>query len=150
MKLRLVDLLKPIDDVEFPNGTTHTPIAWQAAEHELWRQATIGGGGIGPVLQIVKACYPTATEADLDSCVTDDGSLLIAMAAHAGRKVEWVREALKNVDAVGGETAALPPQPSTPPSSPKTNGNTSSPKSRKRSAKTGGTSTTANPTASPT
>lgn len=147
MTIRLADLLKPLDDVEFPNGSKHQPIAWGPTEYELWRQATTGGG-VKHVLQIVKTCYPTATDADLDSCVTDDGSLLIAMAAHAGRKVEWVRDALKNFDAAA--VAGTPAPASTTPSSPKTNGSTSSPRLRKRSGKTGSPSTTASPTASPT
>ena len=148
--LRLADLEKELDDVEFPNGAVHKPVPFGKDEYRLWRDLQTEADAMTRgkmLLQIVTACYPKATADDLDSCTP---KMLIAMAAHAGRKIEQIRDALKNVGAVEEAGANPPPAPPTTPSSPKTSGNTSSPKSRKRSAKTGGPSTSADLTASPT
>jgi hypothetical protein len=154
MTLRLLDLEAPLDDVELPNGTKHQPIPFGPKEYHLWREiprepdAETRGHML---LSIVKACYPTLTEAEILECCTE--KMLIAMAAHAGRKIDQIRDALKNVDA--GETAEATPTPplaaetAAAPSSPKTSGATSSRKSRGRSDKTGGKSTTASPTGDP-
>jgi hypothetical protein len=138
--------------VEFPNGAKHQPVPFGAAEYRLWRdiQTEPDAESRGMMLmQIVRACYPTAAPDDLESCTP---KMLIALAAHAGRKIDQVRDALKNVDT--GEAATTEPPPevaeATAPSSPKMSGATSSPKSRGRSGKTGGKSTTASPTGSPT
>jgi hypothetical protein len=151
MSFRLSDIRKPLEDVVFPNGAKHVPVPWGPAEYELWRDAqeATDQREVGAmVLKIVTASYPTATEYDLDSCLDEDGTTLIALAAYAGRKIEQVRTALKNV-AAAGEVASPPPsQATTTPSSRKTSGATSSRKSRARSAKTGGTPTTASLTAS--
>ncbi len=150
MTLRLSDLRKPLEDVEFPNGARHVPVPWGATEYELWRDAqeSTDQRAVGAmILKIVVACYPNATPFDLDSCIDEDGTTLIALAAYAGRKIEQVRTALKNVVAVAAsEPVAPPPQATTPPSSLKTNGVTSASKSRKRSAKISGASTTASHT----
>jgi hypothetical protein len=151
MTLRLLDLEAPLDDVLFPNGTKHQPVPFGAKEYHAWRaiQTETDALARGTMLmQIVSACYPTATADDLESCTP---KMLIALAAHAGRKIDQVRDALKNVDAVGAEAATEPP-PSVEaaPSSQRMSGGTSSSKSRARSGKTRGTSTTASPTGSPT
>jgi hypothetical protein len=154
MTLRLLDLEAPLDDVLFPNGTKHQPVPFGAKEYHAWRaiQTETDALARGTMLmQIVAACYPTATADDLESCTP---KMLIALAAHAGRKIDQIRDALKNVDA--GETAEATPTPplaaetAAAPSSPKTSGGSSSSKSRARSGKTRGTSTTASPTGSPT
>ena len=149
MTLRLVDLEAPLDDVEFPNGARHVPVPFGPTEYKLWRELPdepdAQTRGV-MLMQIVAACYPTATPDDIDSCTP---KMLIAMAAHAGRKIDQVRDALKNVVAAPA-SASRAPEPTMAPSSPKTSGATSSRKSRARSAKTGGASTTAVPTASPT
>jgi hypothetical protein len=153
MTLRLLDLEAPLDDVEFPTGAKHHPVPFGSTEYRLWRELPNETDAMkrGTMLmQIVAACYPTATPDDIDSCTP---RMLIAMAAHAGRKIDQIRDALKNVDAVGEAAATpphLPPQEATAPSSPKTSGATSSRKSRARSEGTGGTSTTVDHTASPT
>jgi hypothetical protein len=151
MTLRLTDLEAPLDDVEFPNGAKHVPVPFGPTEYRLWRELP---GEPDPMkrgtmlMQIVTACYPTATVDDIDSCTP---TMLIAMAAHAGRKIDQIRDALKNVaGAVAAATTEPPPKEAATPSSPKMNGATSSRKSRARSAKTGGASTTASHTASPT
>jgi len=150
MTLRLLDLEAPLDDVEFPNGAKHVPVPFGATEYKLWRdlqQETDALTRGQMLLQIITACYPNATEDDIGSCTP---KMLIAMAAHAGHKIEQVREALKNVGGVAAETAVAPPEATTnPPSSPKTSGSTSSRKLRKRSAETGGTPTIAEITGSP-
>lgn len=152
MSFRLSDIRKPLEDVEFPNGAKHVPVPWGPAEYELWRDAQTATDQreVGAmVLKIVIASYPTATEYDLDSCIDEDGTTLIALAAYAGRKIEQVRTALKNVVAAG-EVASPPPAKATaPPSSPRMSGSTSSRKSRGRSVKTGGTSTGAAHTVAP-
>lgn len=142
-RLRLVDIEAPLDEVEFPNGAVHTPTPFGPTEYRLWRdiQEETDAMARGRMLmQIVTACYPAATADDLDSCTP---KMLIAIAAHAGRKIEQVREALKNVEAV---EASATPQP--PPSSPKTSGSTSSRRSRARSGKRGAASRTAPPNSS--
>ena len=148
MTLRLIDLEAPLDDVEFPNGATHTPVPFGPTEYRLWRdiQTETDAGKRGAMcMQIIAACYPKATADDIDSCTP---KMLIAMAAHAGRKIDQIRDALKNVGGVElAETPPTPPPPTTP-SSPKMNGNTSASNSRKRSAKTSLTSTGAAHTAS--
>jgi len=147
--MRLVDIEGPLEEVEFPNGTKIIPVPFGPAEYKLWREMpseTENEKRGKMLLQIIHACYPTATVDDLDSCTP---KMLIAMAAHAGRKIDQIRDALKNVDmAAVGATPA--PVATTPPSSPTRSGNTSASKSRKRSARTSGTSTTASPTVSPT
>jgi hypothetical protein len=95
----------------------------------------------------VMACYPTATVDDIDSCTP---TMLIAMAAHAGRKIDQIRDALKNVAGAVAAAATEPPLAAAAPSSRRTSGASSSRKSRARSGKTGGRSTTASLTASPT
>ena len=151
MTLRLIDLESPLDDVEFPNGSKHQPVPFGPTEYKHWRELQTETDAMkrGTMLmQIVSACYPTATPDDIDACTP---RMLIAMAAHAGRKIDQVMDALKNADAVGAsEPAAPPPQASTMPSSPKMSGATSSRKSRARSGKTGGIPTGPAPTASPT
>jgi hypothetical protein len=153
MTLRLIDLESPLDDVEFPNGAKHQPVPFGAAEYRLWRdiQTEPDAESRGMMLmQIVRACYPTAVNDDLESCTP---KMLIALAAHAGRKIDQVRDALKNVGAVEAETTAAPlPEVAeeVAPSSPKMSGATSASSSRKRSGKTSGTTTTAGPTESPT
>jgi hypothetical protein len=99
-------------------------------------------------MAIVAACYPTATPDDLESCTP---KMLIALAAHAGRKIDQIRDALKNVDAGEAVTTEPPPEvvEAIAPSSPKMSGATSSRKSRGRSGKSGGASTTASPTGDP-
>jgi hypothetical protein len=153
MTLRLIDLEAPLDDVEFPNGAKHQPVPFGAAEYRLWRdiQTEPDAESRGMMLmQIVRACYPTAAPDDLESCTP---KMLIALAAHAGRKIDQVRDALKNVGA--GEAVTTEPPPGEVRvevalrSSPKTSGATSSRKSRARSGKTGGASTTASPTGDP-
>lgn len=149
MTLRLIDLEAPLDDVEFPNGATHVPVPFGPNEYRLWREMPTEPDAMTRgkmLLQIVTACYPKATVDDIDSCTP---KMLIAMAAHAGRKIEQIRDALKNVDvAAGVETAptTTEPPPATPPLSPKPSGSTSSRATRKRSGKTRGASTTASPT----
>ena len=150
MTLRLTDLEKPLDDVEFPNGEIHKPVPFGKEEYRLWRDLQTETDAMERgrmLLKIVTACYPKATVDDIDSCTP---KMLIAMAAHAGRKIEQIREALKNVDAVGTAesppTPSNPPQAATPPLSPKPSGSTSSRATRKRSGKTRGASTTASPT----
>jgi hypothetical protein len=150
MTLRLTDLEAPLDDVEFPNGAKHVPVPFGPTEYRLWRELP---GEPDPMkrgtmlMQIVTACYPTATVDDIDSCTP---TMLIAMAAHAGRKIDKIRDALKNVAGAVAAQESQPPLVTTPPSSRKTSGASSSRKSRARSAKTGGASTTASHTASPT
>jgi hypothetical protein len=153
MTLRLIDLEAPLDDVEFPNGAKHQPTPFGPNEYHLWRdiQTEPNAESRGMMLmQIVRACYPTAAADDLESCTP---KMLIALAAHAGRKIDQVRDALKNVDTVGAQEEAHPTPPPAvegiAPSSPKMSGATSSPKSRGRSGKTGGKSTTASRTESP-
>jgi hypothetical protein len=149
MTLRLLDLEAPLDDVELPNGTKHQPIPFGPKEYHLWREiprepdAETRGHML---LAIVKACYPTLTEEAILECCTE--KMLIAMAAHAGRKIDQIRDALKNGVVVGAETTAPLPAPAAAPSSPKMSGATSSRKSRARSGKTGSTPTTASLTAS--
>jgi hypothetical protein len=144
MTLRLIDLEAPLDDVEFPNGAKHQPTPFGPNEYHLWRdiQTEPNAESRGMMLmQIVRACYPTAAADDLESCTP---KMLIALAAHAGRKIDQVRDALKNGDAADKEPPEEEnPPPSlakhpTPPLSPKTSGATSSRKSRGRSGKTGG------------
>lgn len=152
MTLRLIDLEAPLDDVEFPNGAKHTPVPFGAAEYKLWReigQEPDAAKRGGMLLQIVRACYPTATAEDWDTCTP---KMLIAMAAHAGRKIDQIRDALKNVEAAAAMPSPPPPTGTspTPPSSPRTSGATSASSSRRRSAKTSGTPIGASPTASPT
>src|SRR5574338_966694 len=109
MTLRLLDLEAPLDDVEFPNGTKHVPVPFGAAEYKLWREiaSETDAETRGRMLfTIVRACYPTATDDDIDSCTP---KMLIAMAAHAGRKIDQIRDALKNVVPVEAEAAASPP-----------------------------------------
>jgi hypothetical protein len=151
MTLRLLDLEAPLDDVELPNGTKHQPIPFGPKEYHLWREiprepdAETRGHML---LAIVKACYPTLTEEAILECCTE--KMLIAMAAHAGRKIDQIRDALKNGVVVGAAATEPPPAAEeAAPSSPKTSGATSSPKSRARSGKTGGKSTTASPTGDP-
>lgn len=98
-------------------------------------------------LQIIRACYPKATDDDIDSCTPRQ---LIAMAAHAGHKIEQIRDALKNVGREEPKEVEVPATSPLPPSSPTTSGNTSASKSRRRSAGTSGTSSTVSPTANPT
>ncbi len=145
MTLRLNDIEAPLDDVEFPTGAVCVPVPFGAAEYKLWRELpheTDAQKRGEMLMAIVSACYPTATADDIDSCTP---KMLIAMAAHAGRKIDQIRDALKN--AGEAEASASPPPAATEaittPSSPRTSGATSSLKSRKRSAKTGGASTTA-------
>jgi hypothetical protein len=150
MTLRLTDLEAPLDDVEFPNGAKHVPVPFGPTEYRLWRELPSEPDPMkrGQMLMdIVMACYPTATVDDIDSCTP---TMLIAMAAHAGRKIDQIRDALKNVAGAVAAQESQPPQATTRPSSPKTSGATSSRKSRARSGKTGGASTTASLTASPT
>jgi len=147
MSLRLADLEAPLDDVVFPNGAKHQPVPFGPTEYRLWRDIQTETDALkrGTMLmQIVTACYPAATPDDLDSCTP---KMLIAMAAHAGRKIDQIRDALKNVN---GAAVAEAAPPTTPPSSPRTNGGTSSRNSRKRSVKTGGGSITANLIGNPT
>jgi hypothetical protein len=151
MTLRLIDLEAPLDDVEFPNGTKHQPVPFGPKEYHLWRDIQREADALArgtALMAIVAACYPTATPDDLESCTP---KMLIALAAHAGRKIDQVRDALKNVDAGEAVTTEPPPEvvEATAPSSPKTSGATSSRKSRARSGKTGGKSTTANRTGDP-
>jgi hypothetical protein len=152
MTLRLIDLEAPLDDVEFPNGAKHQPTPFGAAEYRLWRdiQTEPDAESRGMMLmQIVGACYPTAAPDDLESCTP---KMLIALAAHAGRKIDQVRDALKNVGAVEAEATAAPlpvVETAVAPSSPRTSGATSSRKSRGRSGKSGGASTTASRTDAP-
>jgi hypothetical protein len=152
MTLRLIDLEAPLDDVEFPNGTKHQPVPFGPNEYHLWRDIQREADALArgtALMAIVAACYPTATPDDLESCTP---KMLIALAAHAGRKIDQVRDALKNVGAVEAQEEPTPPAVETAaaPSSPRTSGATSSRKSRGRSGKTGGKSTTASPTGSPT
>jgi hypothetical protein len=145
MTLRLADLEAALDDVEFPNGSKHVPVPFGPTEYRLWRdiQSETDAHTRGTMLmQIVTACYPNATADDIDSCTP---KMLIAIAAHAGRKIEQVIDALKNVDAAAVAAEASPPSPSTP----KTSGSTSSRKSRGPSGKTGRISTGAAHTAAP-
>jgi hypothetical protein len=152
MTLRLIDLEAPLDDVEFPNGTKHQPVPFGPNEYHLWRDIQREADALArgtALMAIVAACYPTATPDDLESCTP---KMLIALAAHAGRKIDQVRDALKNVGAVEAETTAAPlPEVAeeVAPSSPKMSGATSSPKSRARSGKSGGVSTTASHTGAP-
>jgi hypothetical protein len=142
MTLRLTDLEAPLDDVEFPNGAKHVPVPFGPTEYRLWRELP---GEPDPMkrgtmlMQIVTACYPTATVDDIDSCTP---TMLIAMAAHAGRKIDKIRDALKNVAGAVAAQESQPPLVTTPPSSRRTSGASSSRKSRARSAKTGGASIT--------
>lgn len=143
MTLKLTDLEAPLDDVEFPNGAVRPATPFGATEYKLWRALATeqDAGQRGAMLmQIIRACYPTASDDDIDSCTP---KMLIAMAAHAGRKIDQIRDALKNVDVAAAVASQPSAAPVSPPSSPTTSGNTSSPKSRKRSGKTGGMSTTA-------
>jgi hypothetical protein len=152
MTLRLLDLEAPLDDVEFPNGTKHQPVPFGPTEYRVWRDSQKETDAVARgrmLMQIVRACYPTATDDDLDSCTP---KMLIAMVAHAGRRIEQVRDALKNGDGAvaAAATPVAPPEATTKaPSSPKTTGSTSSRKSRARSGKTGGTPTTPAPTDAP-
>jgi len=139
MTLRLADLEAPLDDVEFPNGAKHVPVPFGPTEYRLWRdiQKEPDAQKRGTMcFQIITACYPAATVEDIDSCTP---TMLIALAAHAGHKIEQIRDALKNVAAAA--TPESPPSPNNPPatvpSSPKTNGSTSSRKSRARSGNRG-------------
>jgi hypothetical protein len=154
--LRLLDLEAPLDDVEFPDGAKHQPVPFGPAEYKLWREQEqetndLRRGAIR--MTILRACYPTAKDEDFALCTS---VMLLGMLAHAARKINEVREALKNVGAAALEEPVKPLLPPTtetplatlPLSSPKTNGATSSRKSRKRSGKIGGTPTTAAHTAS--
>lgn len=148
MTLRLTDLEAPLEEVEFPNGAKHVPVPFGPNEYRLWRdiqQETDAMKRGHMLMQIVTACYPKATADDIDSCTP---KMLIAMAAHAGRKIEQIRDALKNVDGATQkpEEPEDPPPAAMAPLSPKTNGPTSSRSTRKRSGKTRGESTTASPT----
>jgi hypothetical protein len=150
MTLRLTDLEAPLDDVEFPNGAKHVPVPFGPTEYRLWRELPSEPDPMkrGQMLMdIVMACYPTATVDDIDSCTP---TMLIAMAAHAGRKIDQIRDALKNVAGAVAAAATEPPLAAAAPSSRRTSGASSSRKSRARSGKTGGRSTTASLTASPT
>ena len=154
MTLRLMDLEAPLDDVELPNGTKHVPVPFGPKEYQLWRdlaKETDARERGRIVMQIVRACYPTVTDDDLASCTP---RMWLAMAAHAGHRIEQVRDALKNVDAAALAEYQAPPEPAqattTPPSPRRKSGSTSSPRSPKRSAKTGGTPTGPGLTASPT
>lgn len=153
MTLRLVDIEAPLEDVEFPNGAKHVPVPFGPTEYRLWRevqQDTDNGTRGAKLMEIVRACYPKATDDDIDSC---SPKMLIALAAHAGRKIDQIRDALKNVDLAAASTPATPPAPDAPPattpSSPRTSGATSSPKSRARAGRSGGASTTVSHTAAP-
>jgi hypothetical protein len=153
MTLRLTDLEAPLDDVEFPNGTKHQPVPFGPKEYHLWRDIQREADALArgtALMAIVAACYPTATPDDLESCTP---KMLIALAAHAGRKIDQVRDALKNVDTVGAQEEAHPTPPPAAegiaPSSPRTSGATSASSSRKRSGKTSSTTTTASRTESP-
>lgn len=147
MTLRLSDLEAPLDDVEFPDGSVHTPIPFGPTEYKLWRELPNEADHLvrgQKVVQILRACYPTATDDNWGTCTE---RMVFALIGHAARKIDMVRDALKNAVAVAPAAEASPnPAAATPPSSPKTNGATSSRSTRKRSAKTGGASTTANPT----
>jgi hypothetical protein len=154
MTLRLLDLEAPLDDVDFPNGTNHVPVPFGPTEYRLWRdlQKETDALARGTMLmQIVRTCYPTATDDDIESCTA---KMLIAMAAHAGHRIEQVRAALKNADGAAKKPPEEePPAPVgaliRPPLSPKTSGASSSRKSRARSGRTGGTPTGPAPTAAP-
>jgi len=146
MTLRLVDLEAPLEDVEFPDGTTHQPVPFGAAEYKLWREqeqeTDIEKRGAMRIA-ILRACHPTATDENFLLCTP---VMLLALIAHAARKIDQVRAALKN--AVGRQEEA--PTPPTPPLSPTTSGATSSPTSPRKRARTGGASTTVSRTASHT
>lgn len=151
MTLRLLDLEAPLEDVEFPNGTKHQPVPFGPAEYKLWREIETETDaekrGLA-AFEIIRKCYPTATDDDLSTLTM---RMVVAIIAHAARKIEQVRDALKNVDAV---PAVATPAPSDPAaitrSFPKTNGGTSSSKSRARSGKTRGTLPSASLTGSRT
>lgn len=152
--MRLADLRKPLEEVEFLSGTKITPVPfgppeyalWREIEHEIKKGREAGSAQkIGDnCLTIIRACYPDVTDDDLVDC---DPEMLLALTAYPGAKIDMVRTALKNVAAVEPAPDTVPP--ATPPSSPTTSGSTSSPKSRKRSAKTGGERTTVSPTDAP-
>jgi hypothetical protein len=151
MTLRLIDLESPLEDVEFPNGAKHQPVPFGAKQYHQWRDIQTETDALARgtmLMQIVAACYPTATADDLESCTP---KMLIAMAAHAGRKIDQIRDALKNVDAEAVEASPPSPVPmeilpEVTHSSLTTSGATSSRSTRKRSGKTGGKRTTASPT----
>ena len=152
--LRLADLEAPLDDVEFPDGSVHKPVPFGPTEYRLWRelQKETDSHAVGRIaMQILRACYPTATDENFDTCTSTMG---LALMAHASRKIDQVRDALKNAGA-RQEPEDPPPAiaakipPTTPPSSPQTNGNTSSRRLRRKRGKTGGESTTVSPTDDP-
>jgi len=156
MTIRLIELEAPLEDVEFPNGTKHQPVPFGPTEYAIWRELeaqkkpTERTAGTR-LMQILKACYPTATEHDFGTCTP---RMLMALVAHAGRKIDQIRDALKNADAHRTDSEDPLPAPvgarrkPSPPSSPKTSGASSSRNSRSRSGKTGGTRTTASRTTS--
>ena len=152
MTLRLADLEAPLDDVEFPNGTKHQPVPFGPTEYKLWREAreeTDSAKQDAAMLRILRACYPTATDDDFNTCTV---RMFAAMIAHAMRRITTAQDAVKNDDGegTGGVAATLAPKPSpTTDSSPNPNGNTSSRSTRKRSGKTRGASVTASPTDGP-
>ena len=136
MTLRLVEIEGPLDDVEFPNGTKHVPVPFGPTEYQLWRDLPLEPDDAKRgrmLMDIILACYPTATIADIDTCTP---KMLFAMAAHAGHRIEQIREALKNVivlSAAGSpQDASKATPPDTTPSSPKMSGTSSSRKSRSR------------------
>jgi hypothetical protein len=156
MTLRLIDLEAPLEDVEFPNGTKHIPVPFGPTHYAKWREIQESKDSDErwkKLVEIAKACYPTANVYDWDSITS--ATMLIALVGHAGGRIDRVKEALKNVEALAATMKEKeekkeppddePPAPTTVnttlPLSPKTSGALSAPILPELSEETSGTTT---------
>ena len=84
MTIRLVDLEQAPEDVEFPNGTTHAVVPFDAVAYDLQEQIErTGDTALG--LQLLRRCVPTATDRDI---ATLTGWMSAAIIATARRQLD--------------------------------------------------------------
>jgi hypothetical protein len=108
MALRLLDMVAPLEPVEFPNGRTFAVRPLDADSWEMLRAVQESKDG-GKALALLKRVVPDASEEDFASLgIPHVGALL----SYAANQIDLTLAAIKNSS--GGAAADKPTPPSSP------------------------------------
>ncbi len=123
-KIKLVELERPLEDVELPDGTEHKVERFNGFTADLWSQwgekpEEVRQLDIQVLWEIASRCIPTASQEQIKGLTV---SQVVAVITVAAGNVEKVLASAKNGDA-GAPTPETPASsdpatPSAPPSSP--------------------------------
>lgn len=110
MTIKLVDLAGTPEDVEFPNGTTHKVVPFDAVAYDLSEAIEQNPDDEASTLALLRRCVPTATDRDISTLTP---RMVIAIVANARGQLDLLMANpelfLGNVEAAAHILRSRPP-----------------------------------------